>query len=241
MHERPRRPLPPVSVLMPAFNEEAGIARAVESTAPELDRLFDDYELIVVDDGSADGTRAVLEGLTARFPRLRVLSHTPNRGYAEALRRGFAASTKPFVFFTDADLQFDVSELPLLFGAVGAGDLAVGFRKERRDPWPRKACSRVYNGVQRTLLGIRARDINCAFKLFRREFITDIPLIAESFVINAEIFLRARQRGLTVTEVGVTHRARERGTSSIRPAVVLKTLREMTRLWRAAGAPTATR
>jgi dolichol-phosphate mannosyltransferase len=225
---------------MPAYNEEAGIAHTVESTAPVLDRLFDDYELIVIDDGSTDGTLAVLQGLAPRFPRLRVLSYSPNRGYAEALRRGFAASARPFVFFTDADLQFDPEELPLLFDALDGADLAVGFRKDRRDPWPRKVYSRVYNGLQRVLLGIRATDINCAFKLFRREFITDIPLTAESFVINAEIFLRAKQRGARVAEVGVTHRERARGTSTVRPSIVFRTLREMARL-RMASLPPAPR
>ncbi len=230
MAERPAPPLPPVSVLMPAYNEEAGIAFTVETTSPVLDRLFDDYELIVINDGSRDGTAAVLEGLQPRFPRLKVLSYAPNRGYAEALRRGFAASSKPFVFFTDADLQFDVAELPLLFEALGDGALAVGFRKDRRDPWHRKIYSRTYNWMQRTLLGIHATDINCAFKLFRREFITGIPLHAESFVINAEIFLRARQRGLLVAEVGVTHRERARGSTTVRPSTVLRTLGEMVRL-----------
>jgi dolichol-phosphate mannosyltransferase len=215
---------------MPAYNEEAGIGHTVEATVPVLNRLFDDYELLVIDDGSRDGTRAVLEAQEPRIPRLRVLSYAPNRGYSEALRRGFAASAKPFIFFTDADLQFDVAELPLLFAALGDGALAVGYRQDRQDRWLRKVCSWVYNGMQRLLLGIRATDINCAFKLFRREFITGIPLIAESFVINAEIFFRARQRGLAVAEVGVTHRPRARGASTIRPAVVLRTLREMARL-----------
>jgi dolichol-phosphate mannosyltransferase len=215
---------------MPVYNEEAGIGHTVEATVPVLDRLFDDFELLIIDDGSRDKTRAVLEALKPRFPRLRVLSYFPNRGYAEALRRGFAAAAKPFIFFTDADLQFDVSELPLLFAAIGDGALAVGYRRDRRDSWLRKVCSRAYNLMQRGLLGIQARDINCAFKLFRREFITGIPLVAESFVINAEIFLRARERGLRVPEVGVTHRPRARGASTVRPAVVLRTLREMARL-----------
>lgn len=224
------RPLPPLSVLIPAYNEEAGIARAVESMVPVLDRLFDDYELIVVDDGSLDGTRAVLEGLAPRFPRLRILSYAPNRGYAEALRRGFAAAAKPYVFFTDADLQFDLADLPLLFETLGGGEFAAGVRKDRRDPWPRKVLSRIYNVAQRAILGIRAADINCAFKLFRREFITGIPLVAESFVINAEIFLRARERGIGVAQVAVTHRPRKRGSSSIRLSTVPTTLREMVRL-----------
>ena len=230
MPERTGRSLPPLSVLMPAYNEEAGIAFTVETTVPILDRLFEDYELIVIDDGSRDRTRAVLEGLTERFPRLRVLSYAPNRGYAEALRRGFAAGTKPYVCFTDADLQFDVAELPLLFDAIGNGDLAVGFRRDRQDPWHRLIYSRAYNFMQRALLGIRATDINCAFKLFRRDFITGIPLIAESFVINAEIFLRARQRGVRVAEVGVTHLPRARGTSTVKFTTVLKTLVQMARL-----------
>ena len=230
MPDRMGRPLPPLSVLMPAYNEEAGIAHTIESTVPVLDRLVGDYELIVIDDGSRDRTRAVLEGLAQRFPRLRILSYAPNRGYAEALRRGFAASVKPFVFFTDADLQFDVAELPVLFDALGTGDLSVGFRRVRQDPWHRKICSRAYNLAKRALLGIRATDINCAFKLFRREFITDLPLITESFVINAEIFLRARQRGVQPAEAGVTHRRRARGASTIRPTTVLLTVREMVRL-----------
>jgi len=215
---------------MPAFNEEAGIARTVETTIPALDALCSDYEFIVVNDGSRDRTGEILAELQGRHPTLHVLSYTPNRGYAEALRRGFAFATKPYIFFTDADMQSDVSEIPLLIDRIDAADMVAGVRVDRQDPWARKLYSRIYNGMQRRILGIRASDINCAFKLFRREFITSIPLVAESFVINAEFFLRAKQRGARVAEVGVTHRPRRHGVSTVRFSTVLKTLVQMVRL-----------
>jgi glycosyltransferase involved in cell wall biosynthesis len=219
-----------LTILMPAYNEEAGIAHTVESTIPVLDRICSDYEFVVINDGSKDRTGVILEGLAKVHPTLKVISYTPNRGYAEALRRGFASAQSPYVFFTDADMQFDVAEIPLLFEKIAATDMVVGIRVDRHDPWARKLYSKVYNGMQRLFLGIRASDINCAFKLFRREFITSVPLIAESFVINAEFFLRAKQRGARVAEVGVTHLPRERGTSTVKFTTVLKTLVQMVRL-----------
>jgi glycosyltransferase involved in cell wall biosynthesis len=219
-----------LTVLMPACNEEAGIAHAVGSAVPILDRICSDYEFIVINDGSKDRTGEILAELEIKHPGLSVLSYAPNRGYAEALRRGFAAATKPYIFFTDADMQFDVSEIPLLFERIGEADLVAGIRVCRQDSLARKLYSRVYNGMQRLFLGIRAGDINCAFKLFRREFITTVPLIAESFVINAEFFLRAKQRGARVAEVGVTHLPRRYGASTVRFTTVLKTLVQMVRL-----------
>jgi len=219
-----------LTVLMPAYNEEAGIAHMVESTIPVLDAICSDYVFIVINDGSKDRTGEILADLQKRHPALCVISYTPNRGYAEALRRGFAAAATPYIFFTDADMQFDVAEIPRLFERIAAADMVAGIRVARQDPWARKLYSRVYNGMQRLALGIRASDINCAFKLFRREFITSVPLIAESFVINAEFFLRAKQRGARVAEVGVTHLPRRLGTTTVRFTTVLKTLVQMVRL-----------
>ena len=219
-----------LTILMPAYNEEAGIAHTVDATLPILEAICSDFEFIVINDGSRDRTGEILAEMKKSRPNLMVLSYTPNRGYAEALRRGFAAATKPYIFFTDADMQFDVAEIPLLFEKIGNADMVVGVRVDRHDPWARKVYSKVYNGMQRAFLGIRASDINCAFKLFRREFITSIPLIAESFVINAECFLRAKQRGAQVAEVGVTHLPRTLGTTTVKFSTVLKTLVQMVRL-----------
>ena len=159
-----------ISVVLPAYNEEDNIERQVRSVDEVLhDMQFDDYEVLVVDDGSRDGTRAVCEAMGESVPRLRLLVHEVNLGYAAALRTGFTGAAMPLVFYTDADNQFDVRELKNLLPGIDDYDIVCGFRIYRFDPFSRLVLSWGYNLLVRVLFGIRVRDVDCAFKLFRRE------------------------------------------------------------------------
>lgn len=219
-----------LSVVVPACNEEAGIRKTLTEYISVLKHVCDTWELIVVDDGSTDGTHDILREMQIENPELNVISYTPNRGYAYALRTGFSAASMDPVFYTDADSQFDLEEIPLLYDEIGEADMVAGYRRDRRDPATRILYSRIYNLLQRMLLGIRARDINCAFKMFRQDFLRHTLLTSEHFLIDAELFARAGRLGARVIQVPVTHRFREEGTSSIRLKTFWETFREMLRL-----------
>jgi len=205
---------PSVTCVLPAFNEAEGIVHAVSDMRAALARFTDGSEIIVVDDGSTDGTGLLLDELAAT-EQVRVIHSPTNRGYGWALRTGFAAATRPLVFFTDSDRQFDAMDLGRLLPAMADADVVVGRRVGRSDGTLRGGLSLGYNALVRALLGIRVRDVNCAFKLLRREVLAHMPLTSKRYTINAELIARATRAGFRVHEVAVPHRARQSGTSKV--------------------------
>jgi len=221
-----------LSLVLPAHNEEPVIQQAIEEAVSALDSLpLDDYEVIIVDDGSTDATREVAEAVAAPFSKVRVHSLAKNVGYAEALRTGFRIARFELVGFTDADCQFDLHELDRLLALTDSADVACGIRVDRQDPWRRKVYSRGFNILARTLLGTQVRDCDCALKIFRREWVNSAGLEARGFFFNAELLCRARQAGLTIAEVGVTHRPRPAGVSKVSIAHVFPVLRTLMAFW----------
>ena len=221
-----------ISVVLPAYNEEDNIERQVRSVDEVLhDMQFDDYEVIVVDDGSRDGTRAVCEAMCESVPRLRLLVHEVNLGYAAALRTGFTGAAMPLVFYTDADNQFDVRELKNLLPGIDDYDIVCGFRIYRFDPFSRLVLSWGYNLLVRVLFGIRVRDVDCAFKLFRREVFDRITIESKKFFVDTEILAKASRNGMKMTEIGVRHYPRTAGESTVRPSHVISTLVEIATMW----------
>ena len=221
-----------ISIVLPAFNEEENVERqvaAVDAVCREL--RFDDWEILVVDDGSRDRTRAVCEGLRERFPKLKLLVHETNQGYAKALRTGFTSATKPWVFYTDCDNQFDVRELAILLPLLADADIVCGFRIYRFDPFTRLVLSWGYNLLVRVLFQIRVRDVDCAFKLFRREVFDKVHIESKKFFVDTEILAKASKVGLRMTEVGVRHYPRTAGSSTVRPSHILSTLGEIASMW----------
>jgi len=221
-----------ISVVLPAYNEEENIEEQVRAVDGVLRGLrFDDYEILVVDDGSTDGTREKVEALRVEVPKLRLLVHPENRGYAQALSTGFTSARMPLVFYTDADNQFDVREIKNLLAAIDDYDLVCGFRIYRFDPLSRLVLSWGYNLLVRILFRIRVRDVDCAFKLFRREIFDRIHIRSEKFFVDTEILAKASKLGLRMTEIGVRHFPRRAGQSTVRPSHVLHTLGEIARMW----------
>jgi len=221
-----------ISVVLPAYNEEANIERQVRAVAAVLDELkFDDYEILVVDDGSRDRTSAIVQELGGELAKLKLLRHEKNRGYAQALRTGFTTARMPLVFYTDADNQFDVRELKNLLPAIDDYDIVSGFRIYRFDPLTRLILSWGYNLLVRVLFRIRIRDVDCAFKLFRREIFDRIQIESKKFFVDTEILAKASKLNLRMTEIGVRHYPREAGESTVRPSHVLHTLREIVEMW----------
>jgi dolichol-phosphate mannosyltransferase len=227
----PRHPAWRLSLVLPAYNEEAGIGQAVVEADDALAALTADYEVLVVDDGSRDGTAAAVQAMTAERPRVRLIRHPQNRGYGAALRTGFEAARFERVAFTDADCQFHLEDLGRLLPYSERAPVVVGYRERRQDPWRRRFLSRGYNLLTRALLGTRVRDCDCALKVFRRDALAGLLPEAEGFFVNAEMLARARQQGIAVAEVGVRHRPRRRGNSKVSLWEVPRTLAKLLPFW----------
>lgn len=222
--------IPSLSVVMPAYNEEKLIEGVVLEAYKILKEICDNFEIIVVNDGSTDKTEEILKKLEEQIKELKLISYYPNKGYASALREGFKLAKFPYIFYTDSDGQFDLSEIKNFFPLIYENDIVAGYRIKRNDPFVRKLTSKVYNLMQRFYLGIKAKDINCAFKIFKAQFLKSIPLISENFLIDAEFFLRVRERGAKYVEVPVNHFERKRGRSTVKFCTIFQTLKEMKRL-----------
>lgn len=220
-----------LSLVMPAFNEEAGIQMAIAEAREALAELDYDYEILVVDDGSSDRTRKLVEQMTEIWPTVRLLRHEQNRGYGAALRTGFEAARFELVAFTDADGQFYLEDLERLVERTDRYPIAVGFREQRQDPWRRRFFSWGYNKLVRFLLGTGVRDCDCALKVFRREALALLLPESQGFLVNAEMLGRARQFGLGIAEAAVRHRIRSRGSSKVSLLEIPRTLARLIPLW----------
>jgi dolichol-phosphate mannosyltransferase len=223
-----------LSLVIPAWNEEAGIRRAIaeaDEALAALAPLVPDYEILVVDDGSSDATADLILRECAGRPRVRLLRHETNCGYGAALRTGFEAARFERVAFTDADCQFHLTDLVRLLPLSRTHPVVVGYRIDRQDSWRRRFLSRGYNLLTRTLLGTRVRDCDCALKIFHRDALPALLPESEGFFVNTEMLTRARQQGLAVAEVGVRHRPRLHGKSSVSLREVPRTLGRLLPFW----------
>lgn len=220
-----------LSLVIPAFNEAAVIEQAVREAEESLGKVFADYELLVVDDGSSDDTAARVERLVPFAARTRLLRHPANRGYGAALRTGFEAARFDLIAFTDADCQFDLTDLATLAPLAAEYPIVAGYRADRKDPWRRRFFSWGYNVLARTLLGTRLRDVDCALKVFRREALAQLLPESRGFFVNTEMLTRARQLGFPLTQVPVTHRPRASGESKVSLREIPKTARRLLTFW----------
>jgi hypothetical protein len=206
---------PSLSVFFPAYNDAPSLPSLIERTFATLRRVATDYEVIVVNDGSADNTGEVLEELQRQYaPLLRVVTHEQNRGYGAALRSGFAAATKEYIFYTDGDNQYDPAELEQLLCAVTPSTgLVNGYKIERSDPWHRVAIGWLYNRFARWLFRIRLRDIDCDFRLIRRSALDLESLRSTGGTICVELVRSLELSGAEVIEIPVHHYPRRYGRS----------------------------
>lgn len=230
------RARPSISAVLPAHNEEAIIERTVRHVAGVLSGLADDFEVIVTDDGSKDRTGEVLARLRREAPelRLRVVTHEQNQGYGAAVASGFDAARKELVFLTDGDKQFDVAELAGFLPELDArADLVIGWRYKRADPPMRLLNAWGWKLLVNTLFGYTARDVDCAFKLFRRWVWEGLTVHARGATFSAEFLVKARRLGFVVKERPVSHFPRTAGSpTGARPDVIARAFVELFRLWR---------
>ncbi len=214
MSETPATTPAGLSLFFPAYNDSGTIASMVVSALLAARALTPDHEVIVVNDGSRDNTPQILDELARMYPQVRIVHHVKNRGYGGALRSGFAAATKEYVFYTDGDAQYDPSEVALLWQRLGPDvDLVNGYKISRSDPLHRIVIGRLYHHTVKLLFGLRVRDVDCDFRLMRRSIFDRVTLTKDSGVICLEMMKKITDAGFRIAEVPVHHFHRAYGKS----------------------------
>ncbi len=217
-----------ISVFLPCYNEQENVGRTTEKAIVVLEKLNADFEVIIVDDGSSDDTGPIATEIADRDDRVKVVHHPRNLGYGAALQSGFEAATKELVFYTDGDGQFDISEMPPLLELIGQYDIVSAYRLDRKDPVMRKINGWCWTKLVCLLFGLKIRDIDCAFKLYKREIFDNIELSSTGALIDTEILARAARRGYRITQTGVHHYPRTAGEQSgANPGVILRAFKEL--------------
>ena len=206
--------LPGISVFLPSHNEEPNVERVVRGFLAELPHVADAYEVIVVNDGSTDKTGAIAYRLASDDSHVRVVHHEKNRGYGGAVISGIRAATRPYIVLADGDGQFDPKEVESLAAYVPEYDVVVGRRIRRADHLMRRINGKAWTLLVRIVLGIGISDIDCGFKLFKREFLEGMELRAHGAMISTELMARVAGRGAKIKEVGVHHLPRLAGEQS---------------------------
>jgi len=203
-----------LSIFFPCYNDSGTIASMVVTADAVAQELTEDYEVIVIDDGSTDPSREILKALQKRYDKLRLVFHEQNKGYGGALRSGFAHATKDWVFYTDGDAQYDVRELKKLVVLIREDvDVVQGFKIKRHDPFHRVVIGKLYQYTMKLLFGLKIRDVDCDFRLMRRTIFERVSLENNSGIICLEMVKKIQDAGFRFLEVGVYHYFRVAGTS----------------------------
>jgi len=221
-----------LSIFFPVYNEEDNIAKLAQKVFEIIPVIVDKFEIIFVNDGSTDNTKERLSEIALRYNNIKIINHEKNKGYGGALRSGFLNAQYDYVFFTDGDNQFDLGQIDRLTGLIESCDVAIGFRKIRKDPFYRLFNAKAYNLLVRILFGLNVRDIDCAFKLIKKEVLGSLNLKSESQFISAELLIKAKKGGFIIKEFGVDHYPRVLGKATGNsPRAIINSFKELFKLW----------
>ncbi len=221
-----------ISVFFPFYNEETNISRVVNKATDALVALDADFELIIVNDGSSDRTGVIGDEIASKDNRIRVIHHATNLGYGAALQSGFRAATKPLVFYTDGDGQFDISQLGLILPLIKDADIVSCYRINRQDSFVRKLNAFCWTRLCCLLFGLKLRDLDCAFKLYRTSIFSDMKMASTGALIDTEILARAHRGGKKIVQAGVNHYSRISGSQTgANLSVILRAFRELFHLY----------
>jgi glycosyltransferase involved in cell wall biosynthesis len=225
--------LPQLSIFFPFWNEEANVRFVVENAIPTAKEIAKEWEILVIDDGSSDNTYKEGLKLSEEYKNVKVITHSPNRGYGAALREGFEKAKYEYIVFTDGDRQFDFTEAKKFIPIINNADIVIGFRKKRRDSLPRHILMNLLKVWDFIFFRFYFRDIDCGFKMFRKDALTKImPLRSEGAMITTEILAKAKRKKLRIREVEVNHYPREYGNQTgANVAVVIRAILESFILW----------
>ena len=224
-------PVDSLSVFFPCFNEKDAIGPLTKKTLTAVTQICEDFEIILVDDGSTDGTSGIADQLAATYPAVSVVHHVQNCGYGAALQRGFRTARKEYVFYTDGDGQFDINEISMLLPLIAEYDIVSGYRLNRQDGFLRKFNAFCWSSLVGFLFDLKLKDIDCAFKLYKREIFDHIEMHSTGALIDTEILARAKQKGYSMTQIGVHHYPRIAGQATgANLRVIAKAFRELFQL-----------
>jgi len=220
-----------ISVFFPCYNEQDNVTQTVNRALAVLEKLDADFEVIIVNDGSSDDTSRIADELAQQKERVKVVHHPANLGYGAALQSGFKTAEKDLVFYTDGDGQFDIEEMPPLLPLIEEFDIVSCYRLNRQDNLIRKINAWCWTKLVCFLFGMKIRDVDCAFKLYKREIFANIELTSTGALIDTEVLARAIRKGYTITQKGVHHYPRAAGTQTgANPAVILRAFKELFKL-----------
>ncbi len=223
-----------ISIILPALNEEGNIEAAIQDIQLYFHSREEKYEIIVINDGSTDSTGEIAERLVKENGSVRVIHHPINKGYGSALKEGFENSKYKYVFFTDSDRQFDIKGLDILLPLIktDAVEIIIGYRLKRKDPFLRRFLSWGYNSLVGYLFDLNVKDIDCAFKIFRKDIFSKIEIESKNFFVNTEVLAKAMYFGFNVLEVGVPHFPRTAGKTTVTLKHIPMTLIELYRIFK---------
>jgi len=233
MNNTPPFQSPGISIILPALDEEENIEALADTIINFFKTNSIHYEIIIVDDGSNDQTGVIADRLASEYENISVIHHQKNQGYGKSLRDGFQAGKHEYLFYTDADMQFKIDSLGLFvpYMQKGEADMVVGFRVGRQDIWLRKFLAWGYNKVASTIFSLKVRDIDCAFKLFKKNSYMKLELSSNDFLIDTEILTKARMQNFIIEQVGVQHYPRAAGETTVSFRHVLETLKGLVSLY----------
>ncbi|MGE3180667.1 MAG: glycosyltransferase family 2 protein [Phycisphaerae bacterium] len=231
MTETVEKKLDSLTIFFPCYNEEANVDRVTRAAVAAGKLVTDDLEVIIVNDGSKDGTKEKADALAAEIPEVRAVHNNPNRGYGGALQRGFREATKKWVFYTDGDGQFDLAELPKLLPLLKTHDIVSCYRINRQDPFMRKANAFAWGTLVKSLFSFRVRDVDCAFKLYPTKLFHEIEMKSTGALIDTEILARATKLGYKIGQIGVHHYPRTAGEQTgANIKVIMRAFKELFKL-----------
>lgn len=226
------RALTSLTIFFPCYNEALNVGKMIEQAVKIGEYYGVDYEVLVVDDGSRDESVSIIESWIKKNPHVRLIRHEKNQGYGAALRTGLKNAKKDLIFLVDGDNQFQLSDIEKLFSMIDSGDVVTGYRIKRQDNGFRVIKGKLWTGLNRVLFGIPVRDVDCAFKLFRKKTIDAIDLKSNYLLIHSEILARIQRQGFKIKEIGVPHYPRQAGKATATAfSSVLKTFVELSRLY----------
>ena len=221
-----------LSLFFPCYNESENVGSMIEQAVKVGEEYGADYEVVVVDDGSRDGSANIVQGWSQKNPRVRLVQHEKNMGYGAALRTGLKNVRKDLVFLVDGDNQFHLADIDKLFSKIDSCDVVAGFRIVRRDKALRRLNGFLWTQLNKLLFGLAVRDVDCAFKLFRRKVLEGLELRSNHLLIHAEILARLKKKGARIEEIGIPHYPRTAGqATATKPAEIFKTFYELFRLY----------
>ncbi len=225
-----------ISLFFPAYNEAENVGGTIEQSLKLLEPLDCEYEVIIVDDGSKDGTAEIVKKYAAQNPQVRLIRHEKNLGYGGALQTGFKSCKYGLIFFSDCDLQFDLGELKIFVDKMDEDqkiDAVIGYRIKRADPLIRKLNAFGWKMWGRVLFGLKVRDVDCAFKLFKREVIQKIAIESGGALISTELLVKIKKSGAKIVQCGVHHYPRQAGQQTgAKLNVILRAFYESFKLYR---------